>query len=275
MHLHIHHATRYRYVEPVSYSIQHLRLTPRQEVSQRTVGWRLSAPGRPSTQQDAHGNLVHTLALTTPHSEIALVVDGEIDTVDVPILLPRGSDISPLAYLTDSPLATADEALADFACSAAGEGTSRERAMRLMAAVGAAVKYTVGSTEVSHTASEAFMQRSGVCQDQAHVFIAACRLLGIPARYVSGYLLTDVEHVASHAWADVWLAEEEGWLACDITHDRLAYGNFCRLAVGRDYLDAGPVRGTRRGGSGEIMQVQVLVADSAEAMRQAQLQAQQ
>ena len=274
MLLHIHHATRYRYEEPAAYSIQHLRLTPRQDPCQRTLGWRVNAPGHPRTQRDAHGNVMHTLTLNLPHDEIALVVNGEVETLDSPMLLPRGDDVSPLAYLADSPLATPDAAITDFARSALGFGTTREQAMRLMAAVSETIRYLPGTTEVYHTASEAFERKSGVCQDQAHVFIAACRACGIPARYVSGYLYTDSEHVASHAWADVWLNDESGWLACDLTHNRLAYGAFCRLAVGRDYLEASPVRGVRRGGGGEALEVFVLVSDSREALQQAQ-QAQQ
>lgn len=270
MRLHIHHATRYCYDEPASYSIQHLRLTPRLDPCQQTIGWRVNAPGHPRTQRDAHGNLMHTLTLTTPHNEIALIVDGEIETLDSPILLPRGDDVSPLAYLADSPLATPDEAIVSFAGRYRGNAGSRRLAMQLMESVADVINYEPGSTAVHHTAAEVFAQKSGVCQDLAHVFIAACRSLGIPARYVSGYLHTDIEHTASHAWVDVWLGEENGWLACDVTHNRLAYGNFCRLAVGRDYLDASPVRGIRRGGHGEVMEVRVVVTDSRQALQQAQ-----
>jgi len=272
MRLHIHHATRYRYDEPASYSIQHLRLTPRLDPCQQTIGWRVTAPGNPRTQRDAHGNLMHTLTLTSPHNEIALIVDGEVETLDTPILLPRGDDVSPLAYLADSPLATPDEAIVAFAAAYKRRSGSRQQALSLMEAVADAIAYESGNTTVHHTAAEVFEQKSGVCQDLAHVFIAACRAIGVPARYVSGYLHTDVEHVASHAWADVWLGEESGWLACDITHNRMAYGNFCRLAVGRDYLDASPVRGVRRGGQGEIMEVRVVVADSRQALQEAQQQ---
>jgi len=272
MRLHIHHATHYRYDEPASYSIQHLRLTPRLDPCQQTIGWRISAPGHPRTQRDAHGNLMHTLTLTSPHKEIALVVDGEVETLDTPILLPRGDDVSPLAYLADSPLATPDDAIGEFAAAFKGQGASRRLVMQLMESVAEVIDYQTGSTAVHHTAAEVFAQRLGVCQDLAHVFIATSRTLGIPARYVSGYLHTEDEHVASHAWVDVWLGEENGWLACDVTHNRLAYGQFCRLAVGRDYLDASPVRGMRRGGLGEAMEVRVTVTDSRQAMQQAQAQ---
>jgi transglutaminase-like putative cysteine protease len=104
-----------------------------------------------------------------------------------------------------------------------------------------------------------------VCQDHAHVFIASARAVGMPARYVSGYLYTgDAKDAASHAWVDVWLGAEIGWQSVDVTHKRPAVRTYCRLAVGRDYLDAAPVRGMRQGGGGEKMEANVLVADSAQ-----------
>lgn len=275
MRLHIHHTTRYRYNDPAAYSIQHLRLTPPTDLSQQILNWRLSTPGHPRQQRDAHGNTVHTLSLTDPHQEITLVVDGEVETRDTPTLLPRGEGLSPLAYLADSPLATPDEAITAFAREHYRGAPRRAALAALMAAICDRVRYQPGATEVDHTAAEAFALGEGVCQDQAHVFVACCRALGIPARYVSGYLFSDVDHAASHAWADAWLDDEDGWLSCDVTHQRFADGHLCRLAVGRDYLDAGPVRGVRRGGSGESLQVRVVVADTADAMRQAQEAAQQ
>jgi transglutaminase-like putative cysteine protease len=275
MRLHIHHATRYRYDDPAAYSIQHLRLTPRSDLSQQILSWRLSTPGHPRQQRDAHGNTVHTLSLTDPHQEITLIVDGEVETRDDAPLLPRGEGLSPLAYLADSPLATPDEAINRLALAGFRGGSRRDALLALMNAVCERVRYQPGSTEVDHTAAEALALGEGVCQDQAHVFVACCRSLGIPARYVSGYLFTDAEHAASHAWADAWLDDEDGWIGCDITHRRFADGHLCRLAVGRDYLDAGPVRGVRRGGSGESMQVRVIVGDSPDVLRTAQEAAQQ
>jgi transglutaminase-like putative cysteine protease len=124
-----------------------------------------------------------------------------------------------------------------------------------------AVAYTPGVTDVTHSASEALELGVGVCQDQAHVLVACCRAAGIPARYVSGYFHSgDSGEIASHAWADVWLGSDEGWLSLDVTHAEDTGGRHCRLAVGRDYLDAAPVRGVRRGGGREAMTVTVRVS---------------
>jgi transglutaminase-like putative cysteine protease len=128
--------------------------------------------------------------------------------------------------------------------------------------VAAAVLYKPGATQVTDPALTAFQRGEGVCQDQTQVFIACCRALGLAARYVSGYLLgPQTEQLASHAWAEVWLTQAGHWYGIDVTHRRPTGGRHCRLAVGRDYLDAAPVRGMRRGGGQEEMQVAVQVSD--------------
>jgi transglutaminase-like putative cysteine protease len=124
-----------------------------------------------------------------------------------------------------------------------------------------AVAYEPGVTDVSHSAIEALDLGVGVCQDQAHVYVACCRAAGIPARYVSGYVYTGTTgEVASHAWIDAWLGEVGGWLSLDVSHGEATGAAHCRLAVGRDYLDAAPVRGVRRGGGREHLTVAVKLA---------------
>ena len=143
----------------------------------------------------------------------------------------------------------------------AGSGRDARRLESLAAVVCTAVKYRPGTTTVTETAASALQRGEGVCQDQAHVFLAACRSSGVPARYVSGYLLSgDEGDIASHAWVDVWLEHPGAWLGIDVTHQSVAGAQHCRLAVGRDYLDAAPVRGVRRGGGRETLEVRVLVA---------------
>jgi transglutaminase-like putative cysteine protease len=263
--LHVRHETVYTYAEVVRYTIQALRLTPRREARQRVVSWSIQAPGRRIEQIDAHGNIVHYLTVESPHRELRLLVTGVVET-DETIGQPNSDalQLSPLAYRTASSLTAADAALAQFAAAAfAGSDDLRERLLRGAQAVAAAVAYRPGSTQVSDTAIAVLQRREGVCQDQAHVFIACCRALGLSARYVSGYLHTGAEGgVASHAWAEVWLDSPGHWHGIDISHGRPVAGQHCRLAVGRDYLDAAPVRGMRRGGGQERMQVSVLVSSA-------------
>ena len=129
---------------------------------------------------------------------------------------------------------------------------------------GKAAIVTGAARGIGRGAAVAFARGQGVCQDQAHVFIACCRAAGIPARYVSGYLCgVDGGESASHAWVDAWLEDAQGWLGIDVTHLEPMGPKHCRLAVGRDYLDAAPVRGVRRGGGREVMNVSVTATASA------------
>lgn len=270
MLLHIRHDTLYRYDRPVKHSVQSLRLTPRTETGQRVLAWALVAPGRQSQQVDAHGNVMHLLTLDEPHEEIHITVSGAVETEEVPESAPsnRGR-LSPLIYLPETPLTRTDESLADFAATHGVGNPGRDEAMTLALAVRGVMDYVPGVTEVSDTAAHAFKLQRGVCQDHAHVMIACCRSLGIPARYVSGYLLTARDdHIASHAWVDVWLARHERWFSIDVTNGVPGGLQHCRLAVGRDYLDACPVRGVRRGGGAETMSAKVEVSGDGEIRRQ-------
>jgi transglutaminase-like putative cysteine protease len=173
------------------------------------------------------------------------------------------SELSPLAYLAPTTLTRSDPAIRRLAERCFGHHpASAETLSHLMTEVCSAVRYQPGTTAVYHSAAEAIDFGEGVCQDQAHVFIAACRSAGIPARYVSGYFYPgDEGPIASHAWVDVWLGSS--WHSLDVTHAIAAGERHCRLAVGRDYLDAAPVRGVRRGGGREQLEVAVSVMPTA------------
>jgi transglutaminase-like putative cysteine protease len=267
MQLHIRHETVYSYGEPVKRSVQNLRLTPRRDPMQRALSWNIATPGRCHSQVDAYGNIVHLLTLDEPHREIRIVVNGIVETEDgAEVSLPDEGRISPLAFLAETPLTKPDEAIADFARPRLHSGGElRYRLLSLAQAVCEEVRYETGATDVHESASRAFARGAGVCQDHSHVYIACCRSAGIPARYVSGYFYTGKDdEVASHAWVDVWTDRERGWMSIDVTHGMPADGRHCRLAVGRDYMDACPVRGVRRGGGAEEMQVAVRIAASAQ-----------
>lgn len=271
MLLHIHHETRYQYDRPVQYSIQALRLTPRLEGGLRLKEWRISAPGRRRAQTDAYGNVAHFLTIEQPHEEIRVLAEGWIETDDgADAWIEDEGKLPVLAFLQDTPLTRADEALRQLVAeSLPPTGDFAERLTALMAAVEGRIEYRPGVTDVECGAADALAHGYGVCQDHAHVMISACRAAGIPARYVSGYLYTgDDGHVASHAWIDAW--DGSRWLSCDATHRRFAGPAYCRLAVGRDYLDACPVRGVRQGGGAEAMSARVLVQTQQQQQQQQQ-----
>lgn len=258
MRLSILHRTAYRYTAPVVYSIQQLRLTPRAEPHQRALRWRLHAPAPLTATTDAYGNLMHTLTMTGAHGDVHIEARGEVevDPLEKGRLDETGGGVPPESFLALTPLTEADEAVTEFA----------HRELRRLDADGlldfahricAAVAYEPGTTEVTSAARQALALGRGVCQDHAHLFIACCRVRGLPARYVSGYVHPgDAPHAASHAWADVYLADH-GWISIDVTHRAFASDHLCRLAVGRDYASAGPVRGVRVGGGEETMDVRV------------------
>jgi transglutaminase-like putative cysteine protease len=259
MRARISHRTTYRYQEPVKYTAQTLRLTPRRDGEQHTLAWSIHAPGRRAEQVDAHGNITHLLTLEEPHREISIVVTGVVEITRANDVLREQGGLSPLAYLAPTALTTASDRIIALAREhLEGPSPSRQRLYELAQGVCAGVRYRPGTTTVEDPAAAALERGEGVCQDQAHVLIACCHSMGIPARYVSGYLCSGhAAEIASHGWVEAWLTEAQGWHGIDVTHAQPAGAGHCRLAIGRDYLDAAPVRGVRRGGGPEVMDVNV------------------
>jgi len=262
MLLSIRHETVYRYSRKVDHSVQIVRLTPRLEPGQHTIRWKLVSPGRQVEQVDAFGNIAHLVTVDEAITEIRLLAEGQVETRDTEGTLPtEEGGLSPLAYLAETPLTQPDPAICGLAANWPAESLRDTAALiELAAAIRGAVIWEPGATTVEHDAAQALALGRGVCQDHAHLFAAICRLRGVPVRYVSGYLHTGKSSFASHAWVDAWLGADRGWFSIDITNSVPAGPNHCRLAVGRDYLDAGPVRGVRRGGGDEDMRVDVQVS---------------
>ena len=262
----IRHITRYRYTAPVSYSIQVLRLTPRHDEHQRALRWHIEAPGPLAEQVDAYGNITHTLTLTRPHDEIELRVTGhiEIDSLPEGRLHHDDSRLPLHAFCVQTPLTQSGAAIQHFTQAVLPTGMHAPAdALALAEAICGRVAYEPGTTDVTTAAEEVLALGHGVCQDHAHLYLACVRGMGLPARYVSGYLYTEAEHAASHAWVDVWLADH-GWVSVDVTNRQFASDCHCRLAVARDYDSASPVRGVRSGGGEESMSVTVQVQQAAQ-----------
>ena len=254
MRVSIDHLTRYVYEMPVRYSTQYLRLVPPTTDRQRVVEWRLDTPGSPLELRDGYGNILHVLTIVSPITEIVIRSSGIVETSSSIDDETDEVKLSPLVFLRPTPLTRAEGPLVDF-----GERFRRRAGMlsglrELAEGVIARLPFQPGVTEVHSTAAEAFEAGNGVCQDHTHVFIACCRLLGIPSRYVSGYLYSsggDQSAVASHAWAEAWVVDR--WRSFDVTNARPAGEQHIRLAIGADYLEASPVRGVRSGGGAEQM----------------------
>jgi transglutaminase-like putative cysteine protease len=260
MRISIDHVTRYFYDHPVRYSTQYLRLVPPTTLRQRVIEWQLETPGTPLELKDGYGNILHVLTIDRPMSEIVIRSRGIVETSSAMDEEIDETRLSPLLFLRSTLLTRAEGALGEFAEKFRRRATSLSGLTDLSRALLEKLPFQSGVTGVHSTAVEAFDAGNGVCQDHAHVFIACCRQLGVPARYVSGYLLTDGDAedvVASHAWAEAWVVDR--WRSFDVTNSRPAGEHHIRLATGADYLDASPVRGIRRGGGEERMVANAVV----------------
>lgn len=262
MRIRIRHATSYTYDQPVDYSAQLMRLTPSEHAGQRIRNWRVTGDGRLlARSDDGYGNVLHLFTMARPHKSATIIAEGEVDTSDTQGVLRETIErLPPLYWLRSTPPTAPDEALRDLAREVAFFSDPIVRLHRLMELVRSRVDYIVGTTTVVTTAAEALAKRSGVCQDHAHVFATVSRLLGMPARYVSGYLLQGgaetATATASHAWAEAHV-EGFGWIGFDPANNICPTEAYVRVAIGLDYGEAAPVRGVRRGDAGEELAVAV------------------
>jgi len=266
MRIRVFHETSYTYEQPARNLIQVLRLRPRDHDGQYVRRWRIepSVDGRISEREDGFGNVVHWFTADEPAEALTIRVTGEVDTNEMHGVV-RGTveRLPDEFYLRDSDLALASEAIQAFAheVRAAGDPAPLPCLHRLLAAVHERVVFEPGPTSNSTTAPRAFEAATGVCQDVAHVFIAAARHLEIPARYVSGYFhhsdgATGQE--AGHAWVEA-LVPNLGWVGFDPAHGIATTAAHIRVAIGLDYLGAAPIRGSRMGGGTETLDVTLRV----------------
>lgn len=264
MRLHIRHQTGYHYDRPVAYAIQTLRLTPQPFDGMTVLRWRVAGETRRNLPgfTDGFGNLVHCHTVNHPHTSAAVFVDGEVDTRDTfGVVSGAVETLPPLFYLRETELTKPEPEIVALANDSARGSSVAERLMSLMGAIREKVAYRSGVTNSRTAANESLALGAGVCQDHAHILIAAARSLGIPARYVGGYVWTGEDggdDQASHAWAEC-LVPEEGWVGFDVSNGVRAAESHIRTAVGLDYWEAAPVRGLRRGDAGETLTVKVQV----------------
>jgi transglutaminase-like putative cysteine protease len=265
MRLKIRHETHYSYGRAATSAVQILRLTPRSHDGQFVRRWRveIDADCRLDRDDDAFGNITHTFTVEGPVKTMKIVAEGEIDTADRQGIIYGAAERFPLNFwLRETALTRVEPSIRDYARQiAGGEGGDKLATVHaLMAAINRDFRFMIGETTASTTAMQAFQQKSGVCQDLAHVFIACARSLGIPARYAGGYYLrTDTElQDAGHAWAEAYL-DGLGWTGFDPANGVCITDRYARVAIGQDYLDAAPIRGARIGGDDEQLMVSVEV----------------
>ena len=261
MHLSIRHETHYDYSTPLEYALQSLCLTPSANEHQTVQRWALQVPGTLYSQVDGYGNQMHTWTLARRVWRGTVRAQGLVETHASPELTDAPGSLAPQVYLRATPLTEPDDALRQLGRKHFAKGAHRAALLALSDEVAARVRYRSGQTDVSTTAARALEQGEGVCQDQAHVMLAACRANGVAARYVSGYFYAPTApELASHAWVDVCLdLGARRWLSIDITHRCLMDERHVRLAVGPDYAACPPIRGVRSGGGEEAMKVDIAI----------------
>ena len=296
MLLEIFHETRYDYAAPVTLAHHLAHLQPLEDAHQQLLAFDLDidpVPAQRRDSRDAMGNAQRHFSLLLPHARLHVRASSRVRVQArfaglQPALSPAWDEVAQsLRYVARAPFRPEVEfampspyvprlgVLREFAAPSLPPGRPlAEAALELMHRIHTGFAYDSASTEIDTPLAQVVAQRRGVCQDFAHLMAGALRMWGLPARYVSGYLLTQAPEGgaqmlgadASHAWVQVWCpgtpgvaaaGPGAGWLDLDPTNDLVPGSGHVRLAVGRDYADVTPLRGVIRGGGGHRLIVAV------------------
>src|SRR5688572_12063432 len=278
MKLHVFHRTRYKYATAVHESFNEARLQPVTSGGQTCQSFVLKVlpTARLSHYLDFHLNYVHLFEVNQPHTELTIEANSVVSTAAQPIL-GAGVEPAPMDRLAECARlercydflhsSTYVEVAPDiwrFAIDATeGQKDAWQAAQALMRYVHREFRYQSSVTHAHTHMREVLKNRVGVCQDFAHVMLGLCRSLKMPARYVSGYLYNGpIDQLrgaqASHAWVEVYVLGH-GWCGLDPTNDRIVDGHYVKVAVGRDFADVSPIKGTYRGTAKRELSVDVQV----------------
>jgi transglutaminase-like putative cysteine protease len=265
------HRTHFRFAGQSGLSTHQCRLTPLPGLGQRVVQWDIRTPGRARDWTDGYGNTVRAFAVTGAHEAVEIVAQGVFEWMEGGPAYLAHSDPEPLPpvyWLRNHGLARYDASIEAFVKDLRPRTSAPDGRLpllhELMRRIAGRVKYTVGATDVEVGAAEALKRGAGVCQDHAHLFAACCRALGIPARYVSGYMRVhdELRGPTSHAWAEAYVPAL-GFVGFDPANGICPTGEYLKLAVGLDYREAAPVTGRRLGGGDATMTVEVQVRQAS------------
>ncbi len=256
MKLMINHQTHYQYSDLVQSSIQYIRMSPSNSAHQKVHYWDVSVPGQRQMKQDGFGNLWITSSQRLSYQQMSIMAQGIIE-IDPSTECLAADHVHASIFLQPTLATECSAEMLEFAKRYV-ERPSRTALTTLAGAILDYMPYLPATTSVHTSAIQAFAHRQGVCQDHSHVFIAMCKALGLPARYVSGYLyIPNASHLASHAWAEVFI--EHAWYSFDISNQMFSPASHIYVAIGRDYWDVAPVRGVRQQGGIETMHSMVQV----------------
>jgi transglutaminase-like putative cysteine protease len=281
--LHVVHTTRYRYDAPVPKSSHRLHLRPVFDERQRLLSHelRISPSASVVEFEDVFGNMAARFELSEPYQQLEVTAESLVDLVlDDPFAfaqLPIRPQF-PLSwmpwelkmltpYLTSAELPEEQlRELYDYAMSFVLRNNNdlMESLFAINLTLYREYKYVPGSTQLATTPYDVFVNKQGVCQDFSNLFICLARLLGLPARYVCGYVFCPQQQShqssASHAWVELYIPGF-GWKGFDPTNGVLAHLDHVRVAVGRHYRDTAPLAGTLYGSAREQLEVHVAVTE--------------
>jgi transglutaminase-like putative cysteine protease len=274
----IHHVTRYAYEAPVRDSANQIVLFPIKDENQEVLKQELHITGDPDLEifKDYYGNEVGTFTHAEPHDE--LIIDSKVEVVTQARPLPKDHigkeeqwrelrDLQQqgtyVDFLTQEQFKALDEVMRVAGAEECRDCTPLESAKKFTNYVFSNFKYIKGITTAESTVDEVWNLKAGVCQDFAHILLVMLRAIRIPARYVSGYICPNKNGMrgegATHAWVEAYIPSD-GWLGLDPTNNCIAGDLHVRLAVGRNFSDCSPVKGTYKGRSGHTLEVGVSVS---------------
>lgn len=264
MRLRINHTTRYEFASPISHGLQRLRLKPKSSHGQQVIDWHMLLEGarEEAEYEDQHANRTTLVSVDAGVSSLVVTCTGMVETADNSgILGPHAGHMPLWAFLAQTPLTRPGPRIRALAGSLdADKAEPLDLLHALSRDVLSAVRYEVGLTGPDTTAEEAMTTGVGVCQDHAHIFIGAARLLGIPARYVSGYLMMNdrIDQEAGHGWAEAHV-EGLGWVGFDVSNGISPDARYVRVATGGDYREAAPITGISYGAGESTLAVVLAV----------------
>jgi len=264
MRLTIEHTTRFQYEHPPNYGLLQLRATPATSPAQHVISWDVSLQGAREQVRflDHHGNHVSLIEVLSETPDVEIAVRGDVETLIQDGVYGHPRDFMPTwFYRRQSPLTEPSHEIqvaSDSLMFSADNTISDLHALSQL--IRDRVAYTPGQTDVTTKAGDAWSAEKGVCQDHTHIFLSIARLKGLPARYVSGYLLMNdrADQDASHAWAEVCI-DGLGWVGFDISNGISPDGRYVRMAQGLDYTDAAPTTGVTMGAGRENLSVSIQV----------------
>ncbi len=262
MQLKISHVTEYAYAQPVRYALQRLRLTPQNSPLQTVNSWAMKVEGGTVEAQytDHFGNVVELVKASRDTKAIRVVASGVVETFDkIGVSGPHKSYMPLWLYQRESALTKPGKMIRELA-RGIGKGEPLDQLHSLKTALHQAMAYVPGATQTQTVAEDALASGKGVCQDHAQTFAAAARVMGFPARYVSGYLMMEEtpDQAASHAWAEAHV-DGLGWVGFDPANDISPDERYVHIAYGLDYKDAAPISGIRTGTGEELLAVRITV----------------